>query len=66
MLHSISQTCQMAAALHSRNRGGDDELDSDVNLAGVGPCTTIDAGERDTTYDAGLVPFLITWRQSMA
>lgn len=38
-----------------QNQGGDDELDSDANAAGVGHCTFIDAGERDSTYDAGIV-----------
>ncbi len=38
-----------------QDQGGDDALDSDVNPAGVGPCTTIDPGERDSTYDAGIV-----------
>lgn len=37
------------------NQGVQDSLDSDVNAAGVGPCTYIEPGERDSTYDAGLV-----------
>jgi len=37
------------------NEGVNDSLDSDVNAAGVGPCTFIEPGERDSTYDAGLV-----------
>ncbi len=40
-----------------QDQGGDDRLDSDVNQAGVGPCTHIDAGEIDNTYDVGLVLF---------
>jgi hypothetical protein len=38
-----------------RDKGGNDALDSDVSLTGIGPCTRIDLGERDSTYDAGLV-----------
>ena len=37
------------------NEGVNDSLDSDVNAAGIGPCTFIEPGERDSTYDAGLV-----------
>jgi hypothetical protein len=37
------------------NEGSDDEVDSDVNAAGVGPCVYIEAGEVDSTYDAGLI-----------
>jgi uncharacterized repeat protein (TIGR01451 family) len=37
------------------NQGGDDALDSDVDLTGTAPCTTIDGGERDSTWDAGLL-----------
>ena len=40
-----------------QDRGNDDRLDSDVNSAGVGPCTYIEPGERDSTYDAGLVAY---------
>ncbi|MCC6817095.1 MAG: DUF11 domain-containing protein, partial [Saprospiraceae bacterium] len=39
------------------NRGIDDKKDSDVNATGVGPCTFIEPGERDSTYDAGLVSY---------
>ncbi|MEZ4909661.1 MAG: SdrD B-like domain-containing protein [Saprospiraceae bacterium] len=38
-----------------QNVGGDDEIDSDVNLEGYGPCTYITGGEFDSTYDAGLL-----------
>ena len=37
------------------NQGVDDNIDSDVNATGVGPCITIEPGKRDTSYDAGLV-----------
>ncbi|MBK6783168.1 MAG: hypothetical protein IPG79_04985 [Saprospiraceae bacterium] len=38
-----------------QNQGADDELDSDVDLNGLGPCTYITGGEFDSTYDAGLL-----------
>jgi SdrD B-like domain/Secretion system C-terminal sorting domain len=38
-----------------KDRGQIDSLDSDVDASGVGPCTYIEPGERDSTYDAGLV-----------
>ncbi|MDX1685026.1 MAG: SdrD B-like domain-containing protein [Saprospiraceae bacterium] len=38
-----------------QDQGGDDNLDSDVNAAGLGPCTLLDVGEDDRSYDAGLV-----------
>ncbi|MBP6238077.1 MAG: DUF11 domain-containing protein [Saprospiraceae bacterium] len=37
------------------NVGAIDELDSDVDLNGIGPCTNITGGEFDSTYDAGLL-----------
>ncbi|MEP7196464.1 MAG: SdrD B-like domain-containing protein [Saprospiraceae bacterium] len=37
------------------DRGGDDRKDSDANSAGISPCTHLDWGERDSTWDAGLV-----------
>ena len=38
-----------------QDQGGDDELDSDVDLFGFAPCTTIQGGEYDSTFDAGLL-----------
>ena len=38
-----------------QDQGGDDALDSDVNAFGLAPCTTIDGGEYDSTFDAGLL-----------
>jgi uncharacterized repeat protein (TIGR01451 family) len=40
-----------------QNIGLDDQIDSDVNSIGVGPCTTIDLFEKDSTYDAGMVRY---------
>ncbi len=40
-----------------QNVGANDAIDSDVNASGIGACTRIDAGEKDDTYDAGLVSF---------
>ncbi len=37
------------------DQGGDDELDSDVNIDGEGPCINLEPGEIDSTYDAGLL-----------
>ena len=34
---------------------GNDELDSDVDAYGLAPCTTIQGGEYDSTFDAGLL-----------
>ena len=38
-----------------QDQGGDDVLDSDVDINGLGPCTNIQGGEYDSTYDAGLL-----------
>ncbi len=38
-----------------QDQGDDDELDSDVDLDGWAPCTHIDGGEYDSTFDAGLL-----------
>jgi hypothetical protein len=38
-----------------KDQGGDDSLDSDADAAGIMACTTLDEGENDTTWDAGLV-----------
>ena len=38
-----------------QNVGDQDDVDSDVNLQGYGPCTYITGGEFDSTYDAGLL-----------
>ncbi len=35
--------------------GNDDSVDSDVDLSGVAPCTHIDGGEYDSSFDAGLL-----------
>jgi len=40
-----------------QNVGANDAIDSDVNASGIGACTRIDAGEKDDTYDAGLVSY---------
>ncbi|MDF1698621.1 MAG: SdrD B-like domain-containing protein [Saprospiraceae bacterium] len=37
-----------------QDQGGDDSLDSDVDENGFAPCTTIQGGEYDSTFDAGL------------
>jgi hypothetical protein len=39
------------------NQGGDDNIDSDVNLAGVGHLATLGVRDVDLSYDAGLVAF---------
>ncbi|MBK6700115.1 MAG: DUF11 domain-containing protein [Saprospiraceae bacterium] len=38
-----------------RDKGGNDAKDSDVDAAGVTACTFLQWGERDSTWDAGLV-----------
>ncbi len=38
-----------------QNVGDNDEVDSDVNLEGEGPCVFINGGQYDSTYDAGLL-----------
>jgi len=38
-----------------QNIGADDEIDSDVDFNGVGPCVFITGGQYDSTYDAGLL-----------
>ena len=48
------------AATHiftAQNQGGDDNVDSDVNLAGVGHLVTLGVRDVDLSYDAGLVGF---------
>jgi uncharacterized repeat protein (TIGR01451 family) len=37
------------------DQGSNDELDSDVNLQGLAPCTYITGGEYDSTFDAGIL-----------
>lgn len=37
-----------------RDAGGDDALDSDAHMNGGTDCTTLDPGEHDPTWDAGL------------
>jgi len=39
----------------AQDQGGDDTLDSDVDALGFAPCTNIQGGEYDSTFDAGLV-----------
>ena len=39
-----------------RNRGSDDSADSDINAGGLMARTTLDAGEDDRDWDAGLTP----------
>jgi uncharacterized repeat protein (TIGR01451 family) len=41
-----------------QDQGGNDELDSDVDLFGFAPCTNIQGGEYDSTFDAGLLQLL--------
>ena len=41
-------------AFTQQDQGGDDTLDSDVDEFGLAPCTTIQGGEYDSTFDAGL------------
>ena len=36
------------------NQGGDDALDSDADTNGHAACTTLDPGEYDPTWDAGI------------
>ncbi|MBK7233757.1 MAG: hypothetical protein IPH93_16225, partial [Saprospiraceae bacterium] len=38
-----------------KDRGGNDAKDSDPNAAGITACTFLQWGERDSTWDAGLV-----------
>ncbi len=38
-----------------QNVGANDELDSEVDLSGLGPCVYITGGQFDSTYDAGLL-----------
>ncbi|MEM9545868.1 MAG: SdrD B-like domain-containing protein [Bacteroidota bacterium] len=38
-----------------QDQGGDDALDSDVDANGFAPCTFIQGGEYDSTFDAGLI-----------
>ncbi|HMU05921.1 MAG TPA: SdrD B-like domain-containing protein, partial [Saprospiraceae bacterium] len=45
----------VGCAFTFQNQGIDDELDSDVDITGLGPCTNITGGEFDSTYDAGLL-----------
>ncbi|HLO55671.1 MAG TPA: SdrD B-like domain-containing protein, partial [Saprospiraceae bacterium] len=45
----------VGCAFTFQNQGNDDELDSDVDITGLGPCTNITGGEFDSTYDAGLL-----------
>lgn len=44
-----------------QDQGGDDALDSDADMTtGVAICTTLDPGEHDPTWDAGI--YLPVWR----
>ncbi len=44
----------VGCAFTPQDQGDDDELDSDVDDMGFAPCTNIQGGEYDSTFDAGL------------
>ena len=44
-----------AGCAFTQQNAGDDTLDSDVDLNGVAPCTNIQGGEYDSSFDAGLL-----------
>jgi len=44
-----------AGCAFTQQNVGDDLLDSDVDEFGLAPCTTIQGGEYDSTFDAGLL-----------
>jgi LPXTG-site transpeptidase (sortase) family protein len=51
----VSFTAPSGYAFSPQNQGGDDALDSDADrTTGVAATTTLDAGENDLTWDAGL------------
>ncbi|MFZ1703205.1 MAG: SdrD B-like domain-containing protein, partial [Saprospiraceae bacterium] len=50
-ISGIGAGCQFTL----QDQGGNDELDSDVSINGLGPCLYLQAGTFDSTYDAGLL-----------
>ncbi len=43
-------------AASPQDQGSDDTTDSDIDATGVMPSTTLDSGELDRSWDAGLIP----------